>query len=167
MKSLFFILLCFCLNIGQPFAQERSADLDISDLKVTDLELSEFKTDYCTMFFEGTVTRPGVWKECCFNHDLRYWFGGAKKEQLKSDQLLKQCVRKKAGSFWANLMYSGVRAGHYSPIKNKYQWGWGWSKNRKPFKALTRKEKEYIRDELGKLNLEESFLRGFIKRYHL
>ena len=92
------------------------------------MELRGFQTDLCTMFPEGTVNRPGVWKDCCIYHDLKYWIGGTKKEQYEADVKLRECVRSKTNWFYAGLMYKGVRLGHYSPIKNKYQWGWGWHK---------------------------------------
>lgn len=75
-------------------------------------------------------------------------------------------MRKKAGSFWANLMYAGVRTGHYSPIKNKYQWGWGWTLKRN-FSPLTSSEKKHVRVELEKLNLELELLQRFLKTYDL
>ena len=130
------------------------------------IELKPFKSDYCTMFFEGTWRRPGLWKDCCFDHDLRYWFGGTKSNQKKSDYVLKKCVRKKAGSFWANIIYLGVRAGHFSPVKNKHKWGWGW-KNSIGFRSLNEQEKKYIIEKLEELELEPSRLQKFISTYQL
>lgn len=138
----------------------------VSSLSFASSELTSFETDYCTMFFEGTLRKPGVWKDCCFEHDLRYWFGGSKKSQKKSDLILKQCVRKKAGTFWANLMYYGIRAGHLSPIKNKYKWGWGWV-NPIGFRPLTTQEKKYIVQKIKELDLPQELLEKFLKQYDL
>ncbi len=93
-------------------------------------QLKPFVTDFCTLFIDGPPTEPNLWKHCCIEHDLHYWYGGTLKDQADADLKLKTCVEKSAGSFWANLIYSGVRAGHYSPIKNKYKWGWGWDQVR-------------------------------------
>lgn len=129
-------------------------------------ELKPFETDYCTMFFEGTWQRPNVWKPCCFEHDLRYWFGGKKSEMHKADLELKQCVRQRAGSFWANLMYYAIRTGHFSPIKNKYKWGWGWSTARH-FQELSNEDKLYIREKLTELKLPSELLDRFLTTYNL
>lgn len=138
----------------------------VSSLGFASSELKTFKTDGCTMFFDGTIRRPGVWRPCCFEHDLRYWFGGSKKQQKKSDLILKNCVRRKAGSFWANLMYYGIRAGHFSPIKNKYKWGWGWE-TPIGFRSLNSEEKKYIVKQLNQMDLDPEFLKRFLKQYEL
>lgn len=129
-------------------------------------ELEKFETDYCTLFVEGPPGNPNLWKSCCFDHDLRYWFGGTLKQRNKADFKLKQCVRKKAGSFYANMIYYGVRTGHYSPIKNKYKWGWGWINNRDN-SELSLDEKVYINEELRALNLDEDYLKEFLEFYNL
>lgn len=129
-------------------------------------ELKSFETDYCTYFPEGTIFRPGVWKECCFNHDLRYWFGGSKKDMKKADLKLKSCVSRKAGSFYGNMMYYGVRAGHLSPIKNKRKWSWGWKKKRS-FAPLSEPEIRIINQNLDQLDLDPQFLKEFRAYYSL
>ena len=112
--------------------------------------LKTFETDGCTMFLDGTNDNPELWKHCCTYHDLRYWYGGSLKDQDQSDLKLKQCVGKVAGKKWANLIYTGVRAGHYSPIKNKYAWAWGWTPKRKK-EPLSLTELIYVKQELIKL----------------
>jgi hypothetical protein len=128
--------------------------------------LKQFETDYCTGFPEGTFFQPNLWKSCCFDHDLRYWFGGSKNEEKKADLILKQCVAKKAGSFYSNIMYYAVRTGHYSPIKHRLKWGWGHT-SRSPYKNLSGEEKSHILDELSKLNLDSQYLETFISIYNL
>ncbi len=116
----------------------------------TNPTLKSFETDGCTMFLDGTKEKPTLWKHCCTYHDLRYWFGGTIKDQDQSDLKLKQCVEKVAGSKWASLIYTGVRAGHYSPIKNKYAWAWGWSPKRDK-EPLSPSDVIYVKQELIKL----------------
>lgn len=123
--------------------------------------LSDFQTDGCTLFAEGTFNRPKLWQHCCVEHDLRYWFGGSMVDQLKSDQRLKSCVEKVAGKNWAQLIYTGVRAGHLSPLKSKYQWSWGWLKER-PNSELGALEKDYVISELWRLPYDQVFIEHFI-----
>jgi hypothetical protein len=117
-------------------------------------ELDSFFTDDCTYFPEGTKKEPLKWKECCTDHDFRYWFGGDKLDQNIADLELKRCVKQKAGGFWANLMYAGVKTGHLSPIKSKYKWGWGWRDDRK-FTSLTQNEKDKIVDKSQEIKLSD------------
>ncbi len=129
------------------------------------LELSDFKTDYCTYFPEGTIASPNLWKHCCYDHDLRYWFGGSQKDMDLSDERLRQCVSLVGGSFVANLMYYGIRAGHSSPVKNKYKWGWGFGD--REIKPLTSAEKLIINQALDGLDLDPKYLQEFKTFYQL
>lgn len=131
------------------------------------LELKSFETDYCTYFPEGTLENPDLWKSCCFDHDLRYWFGGSEAEMLLADQKLRSCVTAKAGSFYGNLMYYGVRAGHFSPVKNKRKWSWGWVDERPSNTPLQRSEKVIINSALDRLDLDQTYLREFKRFYSL
>lgn len=124
-------------------------------------QLHEFATDNCTMFIDGPPRSPELWKDCCIIHDLRYWFGGSETDLDRADLRLKTCVEKKAGNTWAELIYRGVRAGHYSPIKNKYQWNWGWITPR-PKTPLTKIEEELAISELRKLTYPRDFIENFI-----
>jgi len=125
-------------------------------------ELKNFETDYCTLFIEGPPNKPQAWADCCVIHDLKYWYGGEELRQDLADKHLYECVLNKADSFWANLIYHGVRMGHNSPIKHKYQWGWGWTK-RLDKKPLTDPEIKYIREELLKTNQDKSLILKTIK----
>jgi hypothetical protein len=116
------------------------------------------------MFIEGPFDKPNLWAHCCFEHDLRYWFGGTKADKKFSDVQLRECVREVAGSFWANLMYRGVRLGALSPIKFKYVWGWAWSPKRDKSK-LTRSEVDYIIQRLFETDLDPQFREQFIEKY--
>ena len=129
-----------------------------------EMKLSPFETDGCTMFVNGTRAKPDLWRHCCIEHDLRYWFGGAQEEMDKTDIRLKECVQKVGGETWGTLIYNGVRAGHYSPIKNKFQWGWAWSVKREKV-PLTLDESIYVLNELKLLSVPEVNMDEFIKFY--
>jgi hypothetical protein len=131
-------------------------------LAAPEIKLKNFETDYCTMFLDGPTDQPGLWKHCCLEHDLRYWFGGAQNDMDKSDLKLMACVTKAGGENWGKLIYYGVRAGHHSPIKNKYQWSWGWETKRQN-NQLTTEETNYILSELKKINLPEINMGEFIR----
>lgn len=126
--------------------------------------LKPFETDGCTMFLDGTKEKPELWKHCCTYHDIRYWYGGTMKAQALSDIKLKQCVEKVAGPKWASLIYTGVRAGHYSPIKNKYAWAWGWTPKRDK-EPLSTNDLTYVKQELLKLkeSIKDVSIDEFIK----
>jgi hypothetical protein len=126
--------------------------------------LKPFVSDGCTMYPDGTRDEPKKWRHCCFEHDLRYWFGGTKTEQKIADLRLKQCVTNAAGDFQGNLMYTGIRLGHLSPIKSKWHWNWGWRQKRKNFSPLSEKEREIATMEVRKLDLPEDFKEDFIAR---
>lgn len=126
--------------------------------------LQDFETDGCTMFINGPVNQPDLWLPCCYEHDLRYWFGGTKLDKHIADLELKSCVQKVAGNFWANLIYTGVVFGSYSPIKFKYVWGWGWDPKRSN-DPLTESEIRYIMERLYALNLDPAYIEYFIQKY--
>lgn len=128
--------------------------------------LEPFQTDGCTMFADGTAQKPDLWKHCCVEHDLRYWFGGDSADLDFADLQLKQCVHDVAGSFWANLIYKGVREGHNSPVQHRFHWSWGWTpaRNNAP---LISSEKEIIRKDLRELNFDSAYIENFILRYNL
>lgn len=125
--------------------------------------LKTFETDGCTMFVDGTPSKPGLWKHCCVEHDMRYWFGGDQKDMDKTDLRLKACVKDVAGATWAQLIYAGVRTGHTSPVKNKTHWGWGWTTERSNT-PLSPSENEYIIEEVRRLPYDSDLLEKFINR---
>lgn len=126
------------------------------------LELKPFVTDYCTMFVDGTPKDPTLWRHCCIMHDMKYWFGGSQNDIDRADLALKSCVEKVAGKNWAEIIYSGVRFGHHSPIKHKYIWSWGWTIKRPRIK-LSENEKNYVIDELLKLPFDISYIEEVIQ----
>ena len=128
------------------------------------LLLKAFYSDGCTGFVDGPPSRPKLWYHCCYEHDLRYWFGGEEADMDFADLSLKACVKDVAGSGWADVVYDGVRAGHHSPVKSKTHWGWGWTPNR-PNEKLTPEEIVYVKGELRKLPLDPRYVDRFIEKY--
>lgn len=126
--------------------------------------LKTFESDGCTMFVDGTPSKPGLWSHCCLEHDLRYWYGGELTDMDHSDLELKACVKAVAGDRWANLIYNGVRAGHSSPVKSKFAWSWGWEPLRKDEK-LSSDESAYVKEEIRHLPLDPQFIEAFLKKY--
>lgn len=111
------------------------------------------------MFIDGPPGTPKKWFDCCLIHDMKYWVAGALKAQDKADRDLYSCVDEKAGHYWAKLIYLGVRSGHHSPIKNKYQWSWAWLPNKvDPYAKLTPEEFEYATDELRRLPFDQNII---------
>lgn len=125
--------------------------------------LKTFETDGCTMFVDGPKGRPDLWRHCCVEHDMRYWYGGDSADMKNADLRLKACVKEVAGSTWANLIYLGVRSGHLSPIKNKTHWSWGWTTKRSNTK-LSKEESEYVMEELRRLPFDHDVIEKFIER---
>ncbi len=125
--------------------------------------LKPFETDGCTSFVDGTPTRPTLWKHCCVEHDIRYWFGGSMMDLDKTDLRLKSCVQEVAGDTWAEIIYTGVRLGHNSPVKFKFRWSWGWTPQRDN-RALSKAETQYVIEQLRSLPLDPDLIEDFIKR---
>lgn len=138
----------------------------LSQAHATSAQLQPFETDGCTLFAEGTPQKPELWKHCCFEHDLRYWFGGEMPDRDFADLQLKQCVQDVAGSFWAQLIYKGVRDGHNSPIQHRLHWSWGWTPERSEA-PLSPDEKTYIRNQLNQLSIDTNYIQQFILKYRL
>ncbi len=140
----------------------------LGPFKIYASDLKVFYTDYCTGFNEGTLSHPNLWKDCCFEHDLRYWFGGTKKDEDFADLQLKKCVKNKAGTFYANIMYYGVRVGHLSPIKHKTYWGWGWTPKSKEYYApLTKDKIKIIKERIKQVELTDEYIQAFLRKYSL
>jgi hypothetical protein len=126
--------------------------------------LKDFETDGCTMFIDGPPSNPTLWRHCCFEHDLRYWFGGTTEDREFATMELHSCVEKVAGSFWADLMYEGIEAGGLSPFKHKYRWGWAWTPERDQ-SELTPSEVDYVIKRLNDVELDPTYREEFIKKY--
>ncbi len=127
------------------------------------LELKNFETDGCTKFIDGTMENPKKWYHCCLMHDMKYWYGGDQKAMDRADRDLYNCAYDAAGEFWANILYVGVRTGHHSPFKLKYQWAWGWKHQRSKMAQLTIEEAIFAQASLKKLNADQKYIEQVIK----
>jgi hypothetical protein len=86
------------------------------------------KSDACTFFPDGNYV------DCCYAHDLAYFYGGTGKQRRQADKQLYRCVKNKRGSynkFVAPLMYLGVRIGGVSWLPTPFRWGFGKNKLKK------------------------------------
>jgi hypothetical protein len=87
--------------------------------------MKPFKSDGCTLFFDGN------WRDCCVSHDKSYWQGGTQEERLEADKKLKECVSKHGHPYIASFMYMMVRIGGSSkmPFSSYLPWRWGFGEN--------------------------------------
>jgi len=114
------------------------------------LELSDFTSDGCSLFIDGTFKNPELWKDCCVEHDITYWKGGTKEEREAADLKFRECIVKKTGDkALALLMYEAVRAGGGPHFPTWYRWGYGWPLGR-GYKALNEQEKALVEKKLAK-----------------
>jgi hypothetical protein len=114
------------------------------------IELSDFTSDGCSLFIDGTFEKPDLWKECCLTHDIAYWQGGTQEERLEADLAFKACVEKKTGdSTLAELMYDAVRLGGEPYFPTWYRWGYGWSIGR-GYQKLSQQEQVLVQTKLEK-----------------
>ena len=124
--------------------------------KNEEMKLSDFTSDGCSLFIDGTFEDPDLWKECCLKHDIAYWQGGTEEEREAADIAFRECVQKKTGNAeLAELMYQAVRTGGEPYYPTWYRWGYGWSIGR-GYKSLSKSEMLQVETKLEKyhLNLE-------------
>lgn len=88
--------------------------------------LKPFATDGCSMWIDGTIEQPNLWRHCCVAHDLDYWQGGSEAQRKKSDEDIQVCVKEAQGSQMADYIYTNVRWGGSPYWMNYYRWGYGW-----------------------------------------
>lgn len=89
-------------------------------------ELKPFTTDGCSLWIDGTIENPNLWRHCCVAHDLDYWQGGSEEQRKQSDENIQACVKDSQGSGMANYIYSNVRWGGSPYWMSTYRWGYGW-----------------------------------------
>lgn len=89
-------------------------------------ELKPFTTDGCSLWIDGTMEHPNLWRHCCVAHDLDYWQGGSEEQRKKSDENIQACIKEAQGSGMANYIYSNVRWGGSPYWMSQYRWGYGW-----------------------------------------
>jgi hypothetical protein len=89
-------------------------------------ELKPFTTDGCSLWIDGTMEQPNLWRHCCVAHDLDYWQGGTEAQREQSDERIQACVKEAQGSGMANYIHTNVRWGGSPYWMNYYRWGYGW-----------------------------------------
>ena len=80
-----------------------------------------------------------LWKQCCYEHDKRYWRGGTYAERRAADRALQSCVDEVQDPALAFMMYEGVRVGGSPYWPSSYRWGYGWPYGR-GYHALSAEE---------------------------
>ncbi|MDQ6961987.1 MAG: hypothetical protein Q9M28_05595 [Mariprofundaceae bacterium] len=109
--------------------------------------LQPFQSDGCSLFPDGSWSKPEAWSHCCLNHDLAYWQGGTAPQRQQADEELATCVQQAGFPVTATMMHMGVRIGGSPFLPTWYRWGYGWSYGR-AYQALSTLEKER-RDHLS------------------
>ena len=121
--------------------------------------ISDFTSDGCSLFPDGTFKDRSLWCDCCLQHDIAYWQGGSREERSNADESLRSCVEERTGSsVLAKVMFDGVRAGGHPVFPNWYRWGYGWTYGR-GYAPLTPEERQQAEEKL-RLYLRER-PRGF------
>jgi hypothetical protein len=114
------------INWVQQSSSSQSSDHN-SQAGPTKNMLAPFTTDGCSMWIDGPLNQPWLWRHCCVSHDRIYWIGGTATERRKSDQDLQKCITDVAGKFMGDSMYMGVMPGGSPYWVTPYRWGYGWS----------------------------------------
>ena len=109
--------------------------------------IKPFSTDGCSLFPDGTFSKPERWLECCTRHDMDYWRGGTREERRRSDQNLRACIVELGYPKLAEFMYNGVRWGGAPWWPSWYRWGYGWDYLR-GYRPLSNKEKQSVQEAI-------------------
>lgn len=122
--------------------------------------IEKFFSDGCSLFPDGTVTHPNLWRDCCIRHDFAYWVGGTKEFKKQADEDLGTCVRDQLRTVYSdeelcqtvvgifqNSIHSGVGIGGLPKFYTPWRWGFGWT-NFRGFRMLTQQEKSDIKSAL-------------------
>ena len=88
--------------------------------------LQPFATDGCSLWIDGTVTQPNLWRHCCVAHDKAYWIGGTEQQRKDADSALMSCVAGVAGPGMGSYMHFFVAMGGSPYWVTPYRWGYGW-----------------------------------------
>ncbi len=112
-------------------------------------EISQFTSDGCSAFPDGTISENELWLSCCTAHDFAYWKGGTYDERLKADNDLQVCVSKLGEETISMIMLAGVRIGGTPFIPTSFRWGYGWQFPR-GYGKLSSEEINKIQERLKK-----------------
>lgn len=111
-------------------------------------QLSDFSSDGCSQFPDGTLSQRDLWCSCCITHDIAYWQGGSSLQKKQADAALRQCVLEKTESqLLADTMYYGVTLGGSPVYPVWYRWGYGWAYGR-GFQTLSNYDKQKVDEKL-------------------
>tara|TARA_B100000508_G_C11464958_1_gene281243 strand:+ start:5210 stop:5647 length:438 start_codon:yes stop_codon:yes gene_type:complete len=87
-----------------------------------------FYQDGCSLFPDQLLWHD--FRSACFDHDIKYWAGGAPEERKIADRELMNSVKQTGplGPVFAPLMYVGVRVFGDSFVTKAVgaHWGYGW-----------------------------------------
>jgi hypothetical protein len=103
------------------WVQQASAQISLQPNK-----LKPFTTDGCSVWIDGTVSEPYLWRHCCVAHDKAYWVGGTELERTKADEDLLVCVSDVSSKAMGNYMHFFVSAAGGPFMMTPYRWGYGW-----------------------------------------
>lgn len=84
-----------------------------------------FTTDGCSAWSDGT------WRECCIEHDFKYWCG-ASHDRIAADRQFRQCVADASSAGNGRLMYTFVRLGGAWWWPFRWRWGYGYDWPHRP-----------------------------------
>lgn len=108
------------------------------------ISLSEFQSDFCTCFPEGTFQEPELWAEHCRRHDYSYWKGGTRAERKEADLALREDIREEGKPVVAGIVYAGVRIGGTPWLPTSWRWGFGWEQYPRKYRELTDEEMSQV-----------------------
>lgn len=117
MRKKFLVLLLLLAFSAGAFAQNAP--------KNTAVNFAGFKSDGCSMFPDGN------YRQCCVEHDRKYFQGGSRLERRRADNKLFSCVasqKKFYNKLVAPLMWLGVRVGGVGFLPTSFRWGFGRKK---------------------------------------
>lgn len=122
------LLISSCLIVTSAVAQANEES-----------QLTDFTTDGCSMFPDGTNEQPTLWRHCCVVHDFSYWQGGTYQQRKLADKALRLCLAEVDLPSLGSMMEIGVRLGGSPYFPTSFRWGYGWPYMR-GYKALTEQE---------------------------
>ncbi len=117
----YIVFWCFLSFLILVLVTQFSSNTKATELTMTEIP-SDFEYDGCSSFPDGD------YRDCCIEHDKKYFFGGSWQQRLQADNEFLQCVR--AQWQWyhqvlAPTMWVGVRMWGAPTWPTSYRWGFG------------------------------------------
>jgi hypothetical protein len=131
--------------------QQSALALAFALLSVTPVaadELSDFTSDGCSAFPDGTYEEKELWHSCCVEHDLAYWVGGSSDDREVADHELESCVEAVGKPTIAKLMLAGVRVGGTPWLPTRFRWAYGWPYLR-GYTQVSEEEAKQVEQKMG------------------